>query len=520
MFNPLSFLLHIGFILLLTLVGSTESKSEFWSINCGGSENYTDGNGILWRGDGDFLQGGGEVRFSEKEWENSLRVFTSLKIRMNCYKVPVGKGKKILVRMNFNYGNYDGKSSPPEFDIMFDGKYGDKLKTSLEGSIQREVIYVTKGNYTLICVGRIRDDHDPFVSQIEIRTLVNNMYSFKIDSSHVLRLQRRIAFGANKPIRYPDDSYDRIWSNETLSGSTTVKSDITDFTPDMVNTSLEKPPPLLLATGIEANTATSNLTIPLSYIIGEVRIYEIFYFTEMSNLNSRQFRQFNITLNGQNLNIRPRYRNLTQAWGWTSVTNETKYALVPSSNSTLPPIISGMEIYTINDSDFDTTKEEEIKSLSTLQKHFRILGEWNGDPCLPINYTWDWIGCAYYTSPVISILNLSGLGLTGKIPDFSDLKYLGSIDLSNNSFSGEIPNFFANFLYLQVLNLANNDFAGRIPDSLLAKNESLQLNYTGNPKLNINSQINGGGNIIKFRNVNHFLITYIITIVLCFITLG
>lgn len=161
--------------------------------------------------------------------------------------------------------------------------------------------------------------------------------------------------------RYPDDSYDRIWSNETLSGSTTVKSDITDFTPDMVNTSLEKPPPLLLATGIEANTATSNLTIPLSYIIGEVRIYEIFYFTEMSNLNSRQFRQFNITLNGQNLNIRPRYRNLTQAWGWTSVTNETKYALVPSSNSTLPPIISGMEIYTINDSDFDTTKEEESK---------------------------------------------------------------------------------------------------------------------------------------------------------------
>lgn len=169
--------------------------------------------------------------------------------------------------------------------------------------------------------------------------------------------------------RYPDDSYDRIWSNETLSGSTTVKSDITDFTPDMVNTSSEKPPPLLLATGIEANTATSNLTIPLSYIIGEVRIYEIFYFTEMSNLNdsaynSRQFRQFNITLNGRNrwYNIRPRYRNLTQKRrSWTSVTNETKYALVPSSNSTLPPIISGMEIYTINDSDFDTTKEEESK---------------------------------------------------------------------------------------------------------------------------------------------------------------
>ncbi|KMZ65376.1 hypothetical protein ZOSMA_323G00020 [Zostera marina] len=493
MSNPLSFLL----VVVILLVGFTASQPGFWSINCGGSENYTDGNGILWRGDGDFLQGGGEARFARREGNNSLRVFTSQKIRKNCYKVPVGKGKKILLRISFNYGNYDGKSSPPEFYIMFDGNYRDKLKTSLEGSIQRE---------------------------IEIREMVDDMYSTWacLDYSPILRLERRIAFGANNSIRYPNDSYDRIWSNETLSGTRTVTSDITDFTPDMVNSSFVKPPPLLLATGIEANTPTSNLTIPLSYLpsdISRVIFYEIFYFTEMSDItgSTTKYRQFNMTLNDNDNfhDIVPKYRNFTlKKRCWTSLKNETAYILVPENNSTLPPIISAMEIYTIHeDSDFDTTKEDQIKSLSTLQKRFRILREWNGDPCLPINYNWDWIGCAYYTSPVISILNLSGLGLTGKIPDFSDLKYLVSIDLSNNNLSGEIPNFFASFPDLQILNLAYNNFTGRIPNSLLSKNESLQLNHTGNPRLIMKEQ-NDGGNIIKHSNLNRFLVIFI-TIFLC-----
>lgn len=160
-----------------------------------------------------------------------------------------------------------------------------------------------------------------------------------------------------------------------------MTSDITDFTPDMVNSSFVKPPPLLLATGIEANTPTSNLTIPLSYLPSDISCmtYEIFYFTEMSDItgSTTKYRQFNMTLNDNDNfhDIVPKYRNFTlKKRCWTSLKNETAYILVPENNSTLPPIISAMEIYTIHeDSDFDTTKEDQSKFfIVTIEKRITL----------------------------------------------------------------------------------------------------------------------------------------------------
>ncbi|KAF8376777.1 hypothetical protein HHK36_031557 [Tetracentron sinense] len=62
------------------------------------------------------------------------------------------------------------------------------------------------------------------------------------------------------------------------------------------------------------------------------------------------------------------------------------------------------------------------------------------------------------------VLNLSRNDLTDQIPSsLGNLKQLESLDLSNNKLSGEIPMQLANLTFLSVLNLSYNNLMGRIP---------------------------------------------------------
>lgn len=503
----------LSFVLLLfTSIGfSTSQEKGFWSINCGGT-NYTDEFGISWTGDEKFLLTG-ETRIGTNGNSSTFRVFTSQRVRKSCYSIPVGKGvgkgKNILLRMTFDDGQ---ANNPPDFDIMFDGNMVEKPKNIMNDTKSIEVIYIARWEDTKICLGRTKSEQDPFVSKIEIRTLREDMYDVALYKL-TLRLLSRFALGADRPIRYKDDEYDRIWTNRTLLDYTVVKSNITDFTPNMTENVPNHVPALLLASGIEPavmDPANPNLTIPLDYLPSDdVDIYHIMYFTAMSYTQNTTFSIYYNGIDGQ-LNLK--YGNLTSLSMYIRGNNTSTVVLVPAANSTdnFHPIISAMETYTYNAaSEYDATEEDDVKSLFKLQENFQmILGEWNGDPCLPVNYTWEWIGCAYFTTPFVSLLNLSGYGLSGEIPDFRDLKSLMYIDLSNNSLSGEIPDFLANFNDLKYLNLANNDFVGKIPTALSLKNESVEQIYKGNPKLS-NQTPNGV--------VYNFILYLILTSVLCFI---
>ncbi|VVA96826.1 unnamed protein product [Arabis nemorensis] len=68
--------------------------------------------------------------------------------------------------------------------------------------------------------------------------------------------------------------------------------------------------------------------------------------------------------------------------------------------------------------------------------------------------------CSY-----LVVLNLTGNNLSGTLPSdvFSALRYLSAMDLSYNSFSGEIPDTWTNITYLDTLLLDHNRFTGHIP---------------------------------------------------------
>lgn len=130
---------------------------------------------------------------------DTLRVFTTRK--KNCYSLNGEKGGQILVRASFLYGNYDKKSSPPTFDLQFDGNEWTTVVTSNDGVVTYEAIYVTKGDLISVCVAQTKPAQFPFISALQIHSLDSNMYN-KVDSNYALFLESRVAYGADAIVRY------------------------------------------------------------------------------------------------------------------------------------------------------------------------------------------------------------------------------------------------------------------------------------------------------------------------------
>ena len=176
----------------------------FLSIDCGSSESYTDENGIEWTGDDAYIQNGDSKMVAYASFVpypmSTMRVFSTRK--KNCYSIKVDEdGGRVLVRASFYYGNYDGKDSPPVFDLQFDGNFWTTVNTSLRSYdvLSYETMYVVKRNFTSICVAQTKPGQLPFISAIEVRSLGINMYS-QVPSNLALHLIQRAALGANQTI--------------------------------------------------------------------------------------------------------------------------------------------------------------------------------------------------------------------------------------------------------------------------------------------------------------------------------
>jgi Leucine-rich repeat (LRR) protein len=83
-------------------------------------------------------------------------------------------------------------------------------------------------------------------------------------------------------------------------------------------------------------------------------------------------------------------------------------------------------------------------------------------------------GHFHFRAPNIEVLILSSNKITGPIPEkFCELQYLSDLDLSNNSFVGELP-VCSSMPYLRSFLLSNNEFSGKFP-SLIQSLSNLTL---------------------------------------------
>ncbi|KAL4281683.1 hypothetical protein GQ457_03G044260 [Hibiscus cannabinus] len=473
------------FLLFLLIAASAFSTlNADVSIDCGTSELYSaDDYALGWVGDDTYIQHGESVQLKSStslyQPLATLRVFTDRK--KSCYNIDSSKGSKVLVRAYFYYGNYDGKSSPPSFDLHFDGNHWDTVETSVDQSVFYEVIYVTKTDTVSVCVAQTAPNMFPFISAIEVRDLDSKMYA-ELDSNRALMLRRRVAYGTTSIVRSIDDIYDRIWVPAvSVNGLTVLTSDEI-----LVDVGLDdSPPSAVLLNAFSTASTSSSIKLGTNLPSTKVPIYMNMYFSEVSVLDSTQTRSFELQVDGT-----PNSKPFIPVYGkagemtLTNVTasSSTNFTLAATSDSTLPPLINALEVFTVSDDLTDGTNSADVEGLVSLQTQFDVLGDWGGDPCLPSPYSWDWINCTSGSTPRVTALYLDSFGLSGLLPDFSSMTSLETIDMHNNSLIGSIPEFLGTLPNLKQLNLAGNGLSGSIPSSI-TNNKKLKLVVTDNPDL-------------------------------------
>ncbi|XP_065622613.1 probable LRR receptor-like protein kinase At1g51890 [Quercus suber] len=188
----------VGFALIHLV--DAQDQTGFISIDCGSPANssYSEPTtGINYISDAAFIDTGISQQisavykdgFQHQVW--NLRSFPQ-GIR-NCYNISTAQGTKYLIRGTFLYGNYDGLSKLPQFDIHLGVNMWDTINiTDMSLDFSTELIHVPYQNYLQICLVNTGFGV-PFISAIELRPLSNKTY---LSNSGSLALFARLDVGS------------------------------------------------------------------------------------------------------------------------------------------------------------------------------------------------------------------------------------------------------------------------------------------------------------------------------------
>ncbi|OMO97810.1 hypothetical protein COLO4_14354 [Corchorus olitorius] len=126
-----------------------------------------------------------------------------------------------------------------------------------------------------------------------------------------------------------------------------------------------------------------------------------------------------------------------------------------------------------------------LQFLDSLPKHSQLLLPWNQNQSNSPNSHCQWVGISCYSKKNFQVkaLNLSGFGISGILNNSVSYlclhKDMQSLDLSGNSFSGNIPPILGNCSQLNTILLNDNGFQGSIPHQIFMSNwlQRLDLGY-------------------------------------------
>ncbi|KAL9309384.1 putative LRR receptor-like serine/threonine-protein kinaseRLK-Pelle-LRR-I-1 family [Arabidopsis thaliana] len=464
-----------GFLLFLitayVILESVQAQDQlgFISLDCGlvpKNATYTEKTtNITYKSDANYIDSGLVGRISaeykaplqQQTW--TVRSFPEGE--RNCYNFNLTAKSRYLIRATFTYGNYDGLRQVPK---KWCSPRDDYVLT--QDRLQICLVKTGKGI--------------PFISSLELRPLNNNTY---LTQSGSLIGFARVFFSATPTfIRYDEDIHDRVWVRQFGNGLKSISTDL------LVDTSNPYDVPQAVA---KTACVPSNASQPLIFdwtldnITSQSYVY--MHFAEIQTLKDNDIREFNITYNGgQNVYsyLRPEKFEISTLFDskpLSSPDGNFSLSFTKTGNSTLPPLINGLEIYKVLDLLELETDQDEVSAMVNIKATYDLSKKvsWQGDPCAPKSYQWEGLNCSYPNSdqPRIISLNLAENKLTGTItPEISKLTQLIELDLSKNDLSGEIPEFFADMKLLKLINLSGNlGLNSTIPDSIQQRLDSKSL---------------------------------------------
>ncbi|PON47847.1 Mitogen-activated protein kinase kinase kinase [Parasponia andersonii] len=492
----------------ILIVVNGQDQSDFISIDCGASENYTDPNtGIKYSTDANYIDTGENKNISPQfnirniaEQFKNVRAFP--KGVKNCYTLKPSKGKNhtYLIRASFMYGNHDAQSQYPEFDLYLGvNKWRTVKLEDSNNSRTFEIIHVPQSDYIYVCLVKT-GPWTPLISALELRLMNNDTY---VTQSGSLELYTRLDCGASSSVRYKDDVMDRIWRPFNFDAWNIINGSLT-FQPNFYD-----PPAVVMSTAVAPRNESDSVGIYWTTNNEEPEEFYIYlHFAELEKLEKNETRELNIYLNGTLFYgpLVPDYMSVTTIYSTKPRRGATLEVMVNrTENSTLPPLLNAIEIYTVKYIENSETAQNDADAIMNVKSTYKLQKNWQGDPCAPHDYMWEGLNCSFngFDPPRIISLNLSSNGLTGEIdPHISNLTLIEDLDLSNNNLSGPVPDFLSQMPSLRVLNLERNNFSGTLPIGLQekAKNKSISLRADGNSYLCISIPCE------KEKNKNKFLI--------------
>ncbi|XP_015696277.1 putative leucine-rich repeat receptor-like serine/threonine-protein kinase At2g19230 [Oryza brachyantha] len=516
-------------------------SNGFISIDCGlsGKAGYVDNaTKLTYLPDAGFTDAGTNHNISAEyispgssRFLDNVRSFPGPALR-SCYTLrSLVPGLKYLVRACFRYGNYDGLRRAPLFDLYAGVNFWTTVNITDPATARAiEAIVVVPEDSMQVCLVNTGAG-TPYISSLELRPLKNSLYPH-VNATQGLAMAARINFGpADTFIRYPDDPHDRTWAPyidpmiyEEITTTKTVQS---------VENNLFEVPSAVMQTAIAPLNVSSTIYLPWDAAPStndpSPAFITVMHFSELQLLQGNATRNFNISINNKVLgNITPDYLYADSSFNTNPYGGSSKYniTLRASTNSTMPPIINALEIFSIMPTVNIPTYSNDVSAITTIKKQYQVKENWMGDPCVPKTMAWDWLTCSYAISnpPTIIGVNLSFNGLNGYIStSFTNLSALQYLNLSYNNLTGSIPESLSQLSSLTVIDLSGNHLTGSIPSELLkrAQDKSLDLRYDNNPNLCINdtcTTTNGTKNLAIYISVPLVAVMVILLVLLyCFI---
>eukprot|EP00253_Pinus_taeda_P020782 PITA_20782 len=491
-------------VMLLCLFSVITAQPGFLSISCGGKTNHTGENNITWIPDAHYIDVGQSADIGDAignasrlgsyaslygSYLHTMRYFPK-PLNKSCYQLPVTPDVPHLLRLWFPSGFFfPNRQSSINFDFSIetmDMSFVQSVMIYIYSSPSSyEHILVTKGRVLYICLVKTSETDDPSISAIEMRRLQHGMYKDAQPGTILFALSRFDVGGNSRWVRYPQDRFDRIWTQDSQQGA--YLQNISSIEAISTNNTNDLPPTAVLQTAGVVNLSYSiYLEFSLPFI-GQNIAYDgptllMFYFAEVERLNMSQSRSFSFSVVASSLpetiTLRPNYsaQEITihgdSGTPWIYLQN--------SSDSSLPPIINAYEYYGLLHSG-PTTNLQDTAALNAIKSRVDIKGWISADPC----YLIPWEGISCESSSVeerIVGIDLSGRNLTGWVPSyFAKLTALVNLSLDDNDFTGPMPNL-ANLTKLERLSLDHNDLTGPVPN--LANLAKLERLYLQNNNLN------------------------------------
>uniref|UniRef100_M4ENP5 Protein kinase domain-containing protein n=1 Tax=Brassica campestris TaxID=3711 RepID=M4ENP5_BRACM len=365
------------FIITFSLIHFVQAQDQkgFITLDCGllpDGSPYTDpSTGLTFTSDTSFVESGKNGRVDKDFERNFEKAFVTLRYfpegQRNCYNVKVTQGTKYLIRASFFYGNYDGLQTLPNFDLFLGpNKWTTvNLNATVPGGQYREIIHMSKLSSLQICLVKTGTT-TPMISTLELRPLRSDIYISDTGSS-LQFLSRTYLKGSGSILRYPDDVYDRRWFP-------LVKKDWNLITTTLnVNTSNGFDPPQ----GAMASAATyvndnGTWDIPWNMEDSTTRFHIYLHFAEIQTLLANETREFSVFLNGNEFSkpFSPKMLGIVTMITQPESTLRCESGacllqLVKTTNSTLPPLLNAMEIFTVVELPQPETNQDEEKGRRT-----------------------------------------------------------------------------------------------------------------------------------------------------------